>query len=176
MTVRARTIGVTLWRGLPLAAGKAALVMLAAALVALPSCGWFGGEPDVIVPGGQSWSGRNWIVELDGAEWDGCTLNVKLSVTNTGPVVSNFGFSTTGDSVGYFYMVNKYSQVFEPYKLWPWEKQFYEEKFYPNETRSGTVKYEIDSRSEEVRLLMVPSYEDAPMLSFDLGALPATCE
>jgi hypothetical protein len=176
MTKRARTFGTAFRRGLSLIAGKPAFLVLAAAMVVLPSCGLFGGEPDVVVPGGQTWSGRNWIVQLDGAEWDGCTLSVKLTMTNTGGVVANFGYASSGDTVGYVYVANKYNEAFLPYKRWPWDTQFYEEKFYPNETRSGTVKYEIDPRSEEIRLLMVPYYEDAPMLSFDLGGVPATCE
>jgi len=150
--------------------------MLAAAMVVLPSCGLFDGEPDVLVSGGQTWSGRNWEVVLDGGEWDGCTLKVDLTITNIGGVVANFGYASTGDSVGSLYVVDKYNETFQPYKRWPWDTQFYEEKFYPNDARSGTVTYEIDSRSEEVRLIMAPYYEDASLLSFDLGTVPSTCE
>ncbi len=156
--------------------GSLMLLILAAAMVVLPSCDLFGdSEPDVVVSSSQSWSGRNWSVQLDGAEWDGCKLGAQLTITNTGSVIANFGHSDEED-VGYLYVVNTYNDTFEPYKLWPWEKQFYEEKFYPGESRSGTVEYEIDPRSEQIRMLMFPPFGEVQALLFDLGSVPDSCE
>ena len=155
------------------------ILVLIAAFVIFPSCGisevFEDGEPDLTVPGGQSWSGVNWIIELDGAEWDGCSINVKLTITNIGDTISNFGY-TNEDSVGALYIRDKFGEAFSPHKLFPWSKQFYEEKFYPDESRNGSVEYEIDARSEQINMLMSPNYTGVQNLSFELGDVPGTCE
>jgi len=146
------------------------------ALFILCSCGLFGdGETDLIVTGGQSWSGRNWAVSFDEGRWEGCKLSLDITITNTGDSVATFGSSGEGD-VGELYIIDKYSQVFHPDKLLPWEKHFYEEKFYPSETRSGTLAYNIDPRSEQVWLLMTPIFPEVSQLSFDIGNVPDSCE
>jgi hypothetical protein len=145
-------------------------------MVALPACGAFGDdEPDVVVSGGQTWSGRTWFVQLDAAQWSGCTVAVEVTIMYTGGTVANFGFDHQ-DEVGSLYALNKYGEVFEPHKAWPWETQFYEEKYYPNETRSGEVKFEIDPRSEQLWLRMSPEFPEVQSLSFDLGAVPVSCD
>jgi hypothetical protein len=142
----------------------------------LGSCGFFDdGESDTIVTGGQSWSGRNWDVRFDEARWSGCRLSVDVTITNTGNNVATFGNYGEEDP-GLLYVVDKFSQVFEPDKLWPWEKHFYEEKFYPNESRDGTLEYDVDARSESVWMMMTPIFPEVGQLSFDLGAVPDSCE
>lgn len=152
------------------------LLVLAAAMVMLASCDLFGDEePDLVLSGGQTWSGRNWSVQLDGSEWTGCTVAVQLTITHSGGSVANFGY-TDEETTGYLYVRDKYNEVFEPHKGLFWEKQFYEEKFYPNETRSGVVEYKIDSRAEQIQLYMTPDYAEEQVFSFDLGAVPDSCE
>jgi hypothetical protein len=152
------------------------LLVVSSIAVIFASCDLFGDdEADVIVPGGQSWSGRNWVITFDEAIWSGCKLSVDVSITNTGDIVATFGSIGEGET-GKLYVVDKYSQTFDPDKLFPWEKQFYEEKFYPDETRSGTLEYDIDARSEHVWMMMSPNYPEVTQLSFDLGDVPDFCE
>lgn len=152
------------------------LLIVSSIVVAFTSCDLFGDdETDVIVPGGQSWSGRNWVVSFDEARWEGCKLSVDVIITNTGEIVATFGSISEGET-GKLYIVDKYSQAFDPDKLFPWEKQFYEEKFYPDETRSGTLEYNVDARSEQVWMMMSPNFPEVTQLSFDIGAVPDSCE
>ncbi|MCJ7522190.1 MAG: hypothetical protein MUP21_08250 [Dehalococcoidia bacterium] len=153
-----------------------ALLVTVMALFLWGSCGFFGDdETDLIVTGGQSWSGRNWVINFDEGRWEGCKLSLDITITNTGDSVATFGNSGEGDP-GELYIIDKYSQVFHPDKLLPWEKHFYEEKFYPSETRSGTLAYNVDSRSENVWLLMTPIFPEVSQLSFDMGNVPDSCE
>ena len=131
------------------------------------------GAPDLVVVGGQSWGARNWFVTFDGAEWYRCTLLVHLTVNNTGTNVADFGHSTTAGYPYTLYVVDKYGQKF--YAKGTGAYDWYQQKFYPGEPKSGTLEFQIDPRSERV-WLQGPRWHNTPPCSFDLGNVPSACE
>ena len=131
-------------------------------------------EPDQVIPPGQSWSARNWFVAFDGAEWYDCTINVHITVTNTGNNVADFGHTTTAGYPSILYINDKYGQTFNAEDVGIWHA-WYQEEYYPGESKSGTLKFKIDPRSERVWLLG-PHWYGHPQCSFALGDLPSTCK
>lgn len=131
--------------------------------------------PDAYVPAGQSWSEGNWAISFGGAEWYGCTIVMSISITYTGYDSAIFG----QDREGSIYPSTLYIRGGNTQQFYEdsYGTSWYQQQYYPQETRSGTMQYEVGSQSGSVSLYIdgtsTQSYASAV---FDLGDTPGTCK
>lgn len=119
---------------------------------------------DVELLPGQSKVVEDWKISLDGGGWKGSTLTVKLTITNLGPR-RNFGGGTWGDGI-YFAgpdsgpdlvaidSTNKLVAPWMPESIWEIHYPPYTQEFYPNESWTGSLKFEMSSYSGKTGLYM----------------------
>jgi len=131
--------------------------------------------PDAVVPAGQSWAEGNWAISFGGAEWYGCTIVISVSITYTGYDSAIFGQDREGSiypSTLYIRGGNS-QQFYEDSYVTSW----YQQQYYPQETRSGTLQYTVGPQSGSVSLYIDgTSTQSLPGEMFDLGNTPGTCK
>lgn len=138
---------------------------------------------DVEILPGQVKVVDDWNISLDGGGWKGSTLTAKLTITNLGPR-RNFGGGTwyegiyTGDPDSGPELVaidstNKLVEPWMPESTTIWEIHYppYTKEFYPNESWTGSLKFEMSSYSGRTGLYMmtVRYQHEYHYFLFDLG-------
>jgi len=134
--------------------------------------------PNLTVVGGELWGEGNWFIAFDGAEWHGCTITVHVSITYHGDTVAVFGRDDIYNFGRSLLIYDKYGHVF--YSTYyetegPWE-DWYQLKYYPDETRRGTVEFTVDPRSESIWLYIEGKYTGSPEEIFYLYDVPTSCQ
>jgi len=117
---------------------------------------------------------ENWKIQLDNISWKGSTLTVKLTITNLGPR-RNFGYA--GFDVGpELAVIDSTGKLVEPWVPEPdirKGKLFflppYTKEFYPKESWSGSLKFEMSPYSGETKLYMTRYYHTRKYFLFNLG-------
>jgi len=131
---------------------------------------------DVDIPPGQIREVENWKFSLNGGGWKGGTLTVQLTITNLG---SRRCFGELGPclwSGPELAAIDSTGKLVEP---WVPEPDFskgqllslpaYTREFYPNESWTGTLKFELSPYSGETGLYMTENYAIRKYFLFDVG-------
>jgi hypothetical protein len=120
----------------------------------------------------------NWQIQLISSSWKGSTLNVNLKITNLGPR-RNFGFASfiePGPELAVIDSTNK--------KIDPWVPQPdfskgelmtvppYTKEYYPNESWSGSLKFEMSPYSGQTKLYIGRYSWTQIVPLFSLGSPP----
>lgn len=137
---------------------------------------------DVEILPGQSKVVDDWAISLDGGGWKGSTLTVKLTITNLGP---RRGFGYAGPDVGpELVAIDSTGKLVEPWvPEYSWEDLAralqrgeslqlyppYTKEFYPNESWTGTLKFEMSPYSGRTGLYITRYYHASKLFLFDLG-------
>jgi len=192
-------IGVLVWnisvlRAYRVRAGKVVGVFIVVALIAMTVSALAGIEPfagfkdkvidsfsglttryDVEIPAGQSKVVEDWEFSLDGGGWTGGTVTVKLTITNLGPR-RGFGYYSLLDVGPELAAIDSTGKLVEPWVPEPdiskgqlFSFPPYTREFYPNESWTGTLKFELSPYSGETRLYMTEYYHMHKYFLFDLG-------
>lgn len=121
---------------------------------------------------------ENWKIQLDSSSWKGSTLIVNLTITNLGPR-RNFGlvsFLNPGPELGAIDSTGKWVEPWVPEPDISKGELFYlppyTREFYPNESWSGSLKFEMSPYSGETGLYYFSNgfaYTYSPVLLFRLG-------
>jgi hypothetical protein len=117
---------------------------------------------------------EDWKIQLDGSSWIGSTVTVRLTITNLGPR-RNFGYA--GFDVGpEICAIDSTNKIIEPWVREPDYRKGemlifpgYTKEFYPNESWSGTLKFEMSPYSGKTKLYMTQYYHQDKYFLFDLG-------
>jgi len=120
----------------------------------------------------------NWQIQLVRSSWKGSTLNVDLTITNLGPR-RNFGLASLIDPGPELAVIDSTGKRIDP---WVRQPDFskgelmtvppYTKEYYPNESWSGNLKFEMSPYSGETTLY-IGRYSwtrTAPL--FSLGSPP----
>lgn len=129
---------------------------------------------EVVTPPVEPKVVENWNIQLDNTSWKGGTLTIVLTITNLGSR-RNFGYA--GFDVGpEIAAIDSTGKLVEP---WVPEPDFskgelfhlpsYTKEFYPNESWSGTLKFEMSLYSGETKLYMTRYYHTRKYFLFNLG-------
>lgn len=130
---------------------------------------------DIKILPGQLEVVEDWAISLDGGGWKNSTLIVELTITNLG-ARRNFGYA--GFDVGpELIAIDSTGKIVEP---WVPEPDFkkgelfsfppYTREFYPNESWSGSLKFEMSPYSGKTKLYMTRFYHARRYFLFDLGS------
>lgn len=192
-------IGVLFWnisvlRAYRIRAGSVVAVFLVVALIAMIVSAFAGIEPfagfknkvtdsfpglisryDVVISPGQEKTVENWDIRLNGGGWNGGTATVKLTITNLGNRRC-FGLCNLFDPGPELVAIDSTSKLVEP---WVREPDFskgelfvfppYTKEFYPNESWTGTLKFELSPYSEKTGLYLTRYSHARRYFLFDLG-------
>lgn len=117
---------------------------------------------------------EDWKIQLEGSSWLGSTVTVRLTITNLGSR-RNFGYA--GFNVGpEICAIDSTNKIIEPWVPEPDIRKGemfylppYTKEFYPNESWSGTLKFEMSPYSGETKLYMTRYYHADKYFLFDLG-------
>jgi len=120
----------------------------------------------------------NWEIQLDGKSWKGSTVTVKLTITNLGPR-RNFGMMASFLYPGpELVAIDSTEKAVEPWVPTPSIDEMregilfyvppYTREFYPNESWSGSLKFEMSPYSGETKLYI--RFYQRPYFLFDLGS------
>ena len=144
---------------------------------------------DVDILPGQTKVVEDWKFSLDGGGWSGGTVTVKLTITNLGPR-RGFGYYSLLDVGPELAAIDSTGKLVEPWvPEYSWEdvaraiqkgetlqtEPAYTREFYPNESWTGTLKFELSPYSGKTGLYMTEEYHILKYFLFDLGE-PATPE
>jgi len=159
------------------------IVLLLTSLVLPPGCSLLETytpteEPvneSVIVYPGQSAVFDGWFISLDGGRWNGGLLTVNITITNTSGVRRYFSTDlVVGRPV--IVAVDSTDKVVRPEKSrsdGPMGEGFYYHKeFYPKESMSGELVYNVNKYSDRTSIYIVKSYNlsGSRIKLFDVGA------
>jgi len=192
-------IGVLFWnisvlRAYRIRPGTVVAVFLVVALVAMTASAFAGIEPfaglknkvmnslpgpistyDVVISPGQTRIAEDWKISLDGGGWKDGTVTIKLTITNLGPR-RGFGYYSLLDVGPELVAIDSTGKLVEP---WAREPDFrkgellifppYTKEFYPNESWTGTLKFELSPYSGKTGLYMTRYYHVRKYFLFDLG-------
>jgi len=192
-------IGVLIWntsvlRAYRIRAGTVVAVFLVVALMAVTVGAFAGIEPfakfkdkvidsfsglttryDVEIPPGQSTVIEGWRVSLDGGGWNGGTLTVKLTITNLGNRRC-FGLCNLLDPGPELVAIDGTGKLVEP---WVQDPDFskgelfvfppHTKEFYPDESWTGTLKFELSPYSGKTALYMTRYSHTRRYFLFDVG-------
>ena len=139
---------------------------------------------DVEISSGQSRVVDDWKISLDGGGWKGGTLTVRLTITNLGPR-RYFGVASLEPGPE-LVAIDSTGKVVEPslpkYSLEDLARAFrngetlqfsppYTQEFYPNQSWSGTLKFELSPYSGRTGLYMTITeyFQASNHFLFDLG-------
>lgn len=116
---------------------------------------------------------ENWEIQLDGKSWKGSTAVVKLTITNLG-IRRDFGLFGEGEEI---IAIDSTDKMVEP---WTRKPDFgrgelvvlppYVKEYYPGESWSGSLKFEMSPYSGKTRLYIEESYHFRRHFLFDLGS------
>ncbi len=110
---------------------------------------------------------EGWAVSLDGGYWKGSTLIVKVTITNLGPRRSTHPL---GESVS-LVVIDSTNKIVEPEGTDPIKGSPFDKEFYPKESWSGALKFEMSPYSGETKLYMTRfSGHARRYFLFDLGS------
>jgi len=119
---------------------------------------------------------ENWKIQLDGKSWKGSTVTVKLTITNLGSR-RNFGYASLMDVGPELVVIDSTGKLVEPWVPEPNIKKGelfifppYTREFYPDESWSGSLKFEMSPYSGETKLYMTRFYHVRQYFLFDLGS------
>lgn len=127
-----------------------------------------------ILPG--QWSVVNdWFITLDGGGWTGSTATVELTITNHGPrrVLGYYSLFNVGpelvaiDSTGK--LVESWVREPDYNKGELWVVPSYTKEFYPDESWTGTLRFEMSLYSGKTKLYMTRYYHASRRFLFDIG-------
>jgi hypothetical protein len=197
--ILAVSIGVLVWnisvlRAYRVRAGTVVAVFLVVALIAMTVSAFAGIEPfaglknkvidslpgliaryDVEILPSQEEVADNWAIRLNGGGWNGGTATVKLTITDLGNRRC-FGLCSLLDPGPELVAIDSTGKLVEP---WVREPDFskgellvfppYTKEFYPNESWSGTLKFELSPYSGKTRLYMTEYSHTRRYFLFDLG-------
>jgi len=132
---------------------------------------------DIKILPGQLADVDDWAISLDGGGWKDSTLIVELTITNLGPR-RNFGYA--GLDVGpELVVIDSTGKLIEPWVPEPDIEKGellvfppYTREFYPNESWTGSLKFEMSPYSGETKLYMTRYYHMSQYFLFDLGCPP----
>lgn len=192
-------IGVLIWnisvlRAYRIGSGAVLAVFLVVALIAMTVSAFAGIEPfaglmnrvmdslpgsisryDVAISSGQEKTVESWHIRLDGGGWNGGTATIRLTITNLGNRRC-FGLCSLLDPGPELVAMDSTGKLVEP---WVREPDFsrgellvfppYTKEFYPNETWSGTLKFELSPYSGKTWLYMTEYSHTRRYPLFDLG-------
>jgi len=138
---------------------------------------------DVAVSSGQEKTVESWNIRLDGGGWNGGTVTVRLTITNLGPRRA-FGYASLLEPGPQLAAIDSTGKLVEPWvPEYSWEDvaraiqngealqtdPLYTKEFYPNESWTGTLKFELSPYSGKTRLYMTRYYHVTKYFLFDLG-------
>lgn len=192
-------IGVLVWnisvlRAYRIRPGTFVTVFLVVALIAMTTSAFAGIEPfagiknkmidslpgpistyDVVISPGQEKTVENWDIRLNGGGWNGGTATVKLTITNLGNRRC-FGLCNIFDPGPELVAIDSIRKLVEP---WVRDPDFsrgelfvfppYTKEFYPKESWTGTLKFELSSYSGRTRLYLTRYSHTRRYFLFDLG-------
>lgn len=117
---------------------------------------------DVEVSPGRSRVIDGWAVSLEGGGWNGATLTVELTVTNLGP---------RRDFLYYLVCVDSTARVVESKMAGSQYRHAYTGEFYPNESWSGRLVFEMNpySGKTEVHMRILTAFGPYRYFLFDVG-------
>jgi hypothetical protein len=117
----------------------------------------------------------NWQIQLISSSWRGSTLNVKLKITNLGPR-RNFGLASLFDPGPELAVIDSTNKRIDPWVPEPDLSKGelmtvppYTKEYYPNESWSGSLKFEMSPYSGET-ILYIGRYswtQTAPLFNLD---------
>lgn len=127
-------------------------------------------EPEAVVVA------EDWKIQLDGRSWKGSTVTVELTITNLGPR-RNLGLASLMDAGPELVAIDSTEKIVEPWVPEPDISEGellvfppYTREFYPNESWSGSLKFEMSPYSGETGLYMTRFYHQRRYFLFDLGS------
>ena len=113
----------------------------------------------------------DWKIQLDGKDWIGSTVTVKLTITNLGPR-RNFGLVSFINPGPDLVAVDSTGKIVEPWVPEPdiskGELLYlppYTKEFYPGESWSGNLKFEMSLYSGVTNLCIKPYQRCYPLFS-----------
>lgn len=134
---------------------------------------------DVVILPGQMNGAKGWAISLNGGGWKEGTLTIEVTITNLGDRRC-FGYFCSGLYPGPdLIAIDSTGKLVEPWVRDPeiskgelWVVHPYAKEFYPNESWTGTLKFELSKYSGETKLYL--GYQDSyhwyrKYLLFDLG-------
>jgi len=128
---------------------------------------------DVQIVSGQQKTVDGWVVRLDGGGWKGSTVIVDITITNLGKRRA-FGYAglSPGPQLAAIDSTNKLAEPSTPRATWrePFPVPPYTKEFYPNESWSGRLKFEMSPYSGQTKLYMTRYYHVNKVFLFDLRA------
>lgn len=132
---------------------------------------------DVEILPAQISGAEDWAISLDGGGWKGSTLTVKLTITNLGPR-RNFGYASFIDVGPELAVIDSTGKLVEPWVPTPdiMKGEFfisyppYTKEFYPGESWSGSLKFEMSTYSGTTKLYMTRYYHVRRYFLFNLGS------
>jgi hypothetical protein len=173
-------IGVLFWnisvlKAYRVRAGTVAAVFLVVAVIAMTVSAFAGIEPfaglktrildglggltgyDVEISPSQEVTNDNWAIKLNGGGWNGGTVTVKLTITNLGNRRC-FGVCSLFEPGPELVAIDSTNKWVEPWVREPDITRLrvyfppYTREFYPGESWTGTLKFEMSPYSENVAL------------------------
>ena len=138
---------------------------------------------DVEIPPSQEEVADNWAIRLNGGGWNGGTVTVKLTITNLGARRA-FGYASLLEPGPQLVAIDSTGKLVEPWvPEYSWEdvaraiqkgeslqtEPLYTKEFYPNESWTGSLKFEMSPYSGRTGLYMTRYYHVRKYFLFDLG-------
>lgn len=127
------------------------------------------GGPSVPIsaePVGVKYEG--WGISLDGGDWRGSSLTVKLTITNFGPrrTLDPHGFGYSMKLVA----IDSTNKVVEAKGASFLGKSSYHKEYYPEESWSGSLSFKMSPYSGETKLYLTRFSGTRKCLLFNLGS------
>ncbi len=149
---------------------KLVLVLLIAVSLLITGCESTESEHNIIYPG-QSAVYDGWFISLDGGNWDDGDLTIKVTITNSTNTRRYFSTTLTrGYSLIAIDSTNK--------KVYPNDERFSfgedllfyrNREFYPKESVSGELTYELSEYSGDTSIYILLQYVGGKEI-FDVGS------
>ena len=125
-----------------------------------------GYDPSIIYPGQFPATYEDWTFELIGGRWKGSTLTVEVTITNNGRRRSTHPL---GESLS-LVAIDSTGKLVEPEGTSPAGVSPFDKEFYPKESWSGDLVFEMSPYSGRTKLYMTRFAGHArKYLLFDLG-------
>lgn len=114
-----------------------------------------------------------WEITLQSVKWSGSVVTVDVKITNKGNRPAMFGF---GPSTGWswpqnadFAVIDQYGFAGEDITQREWSKEFLCGNIYPHESRTGSLKFQVNPNSGLVKLYVTRYSGMQSVYLFDLG-------
>ena len=149
---------------------KVFLVSLIAVSLLITGCESTEDEHNIIYPG-QSAVYDGWFISLDGGKWDGGDLIIKVTIINS--TTTRRYFSTTLTRGYSLIAIDSTNKKVYPNDEILWFGEgilFYRNReFYPNESLSGELTYELSEYSGDTSIYILRQYVGGKEI-FDVGS------